>query len=122
MLLNTKKTNGMIFNFCKEFQFTSRIQLESEIMEIVSETKLLGVIVNSNLSWDENTKHLVKKANARMRILHKLVSFSVTRKRFSMHKIFDRRGVKNRIGWNLEIDIDTKMAKSIYEFERRNAI
>ena len=44
------------------------------------------------------------------------------RKSFSMHKIFDRRGVKNRIGWNLEIDIDTKMAKSIYEFERRNAI
>ena len=48
-------------------------------MEIVSETKLLGVIVNSNLTWDANTKQLVKKANARMRILHKLVSFSVPR-------------------------------------------
>ena len=79
MLLNTKKTNGMIFNFCKDLQFTSRIELESEIMEIVSETKLLGVIVNNNLTWDANTKHLVKKANARMRILHKLVSFSVPR-------------------------------------------
>ena len=77
MLLNTRKTKGMIFNFCKEFQFTTRIEVESEAMEILRETRLLGVIVNNNLTWDSNTKHLVQKANARMRILHKLVSFDV---------------------------------------------
>ena len=48
-------------------------------MEILRETKLLGVIVNNNLPWDSNTKHLVQKANARMRMLHKLVSFDVPR-------------------------------------------
>jgi hypothetical protein len=46
-------------------------------MEVVKETKLLGVIVNDKLSWDSNTHFLITRANARMRLLHKLVSFSV---------------------------------------------
>ena len=77
MLLNKKKCNAMIFNFCKEYQFTSKIQIENEEMEIVSQTKLLGVIVNNKLTWDDNTKYLVQRANSRLRLLHKLSSFSV---------------------------------------------
>ena len=46
-------------------------------MEIVRETKLLGVIVNDSLTWDENTSYLVKRANSRLRLLHKLVTFGV---------------------------------------------
>ena len=68
-----------LFNICKDYQFTTRIKIESESMDMVTETKLLGVIVNNQLTWDENTKHLVRKANARMRILHKLVSYDVPR-------------------------------------------
>ena len=44
---------------------------------MVKETKLLGVIVNDTLSWDGNTSYLVKRANSRMRLLHKLVDFGV---------------------------------------------
>ena len=46
-------------------------------METTKETKLLEVIVNDDLSWDSNTNYLTTRANARMRLLHKLVSFSV---------------------------------------------
>ena len=77
MELNRKKSNAMIFNFCKEYQFTSQLQIEGEVMEIVSQAKLLGVVINNKLTWDDNTEYLVKRANSRMRILHKLVSFSV---------------------------------------------
>ena len=77
MLLNKKKCNAMIFNFCRDYQFTSKILIENEEMEIVSQTKLLGVIVNNNLTWDDNTKYLVQRANSRLRLLHKLSSFSV---------------------------------------------
>ena len=77
MLLNQKKSNGMIFNFCKDFKFTTRIQIENQTMEIVKEAKLLGVMLNDQLTWDDNTAYLVKRANSRMRLLHKLVSFSV---------------------------------------------
>ena len=77
MVLNKKKCQGMIFNFTKEYQFTSRTKIEDETVEIIKETKLLGVIVNDQLSWDSNTHYLTTRANARMRLLHKLVSFSV---------------------------------------------
>ena len=34
-------------------------------------------MVNDTLSWDSNTSSLVKRANGRMRLLHKLVDFGV---------------------------------------------
>ena len=37
----------------------------------------LGVMINDKLNCDSNTKFLVKRANARMRLLHQLVEFSV---------------------------------------------
>ena len=64
MLLNQKKSNGMIFNFCKDFKFTTRIQIENQTMEIVKEAKLLGVMLNDQLSWDDNTAHRVQSSNS----------------------------------------------------------
>ena len=81
MLLNKKKCNAMIFNFCRDYQFTSKILIENEEMEIVSQTKLLGVIVNNNLTWDDNTKYLVQRANSRLRLLHKLSFFLCSNRR-----------------------------------------
>ena len=77
MELNRQKSKAMIFNFSKSHQFTSRTKIESENIEVIKETKLLGVIVSDNLSWDNNTMQLIKRANARMRLLHKLVEFGV---------------------------------------------
>ena len=51
--------------------------MDDDVIDIISETKLLGVIVSDDLSWDSNTSYLVKRANARMRLLHKLVEFGV---------------------------------------------
>ena len=46
-------------------------------METISETKLLGVMINDKLTWDSNTSYIGKRANGRMRMLHKLVEFNV---------------------------------------------
>ena len=77
MELNTSKSKVMIFNFTKEFQVSSRLELKKEGVEIIQETKLLGVMVNNKLNWDSNTAFLVRKSNSRMRILHKLVEFGI---------------------------------------------
>ena len=50
---------------------------KDETVEIIKETKLLGVTIDDKLNWDSNTDVLVKKANARMRLLHKVVGFGV---------------------------------------------
>ena len=40
--------------------------LKNEPVEIVDNTRILGTIISSDLSWDLNTASIVKKANARM--------------------------------------------------------
>ena len=75
MKLNYKKTKAMIFNFSKQNQFTSRIKLENENLEIVKEAKILGTTITDDLKWDTNTKNIVKKANARMQLLSKIAKF-----------------------------------------------
>ena len=39
------------------------------------QTRLLGSIITSDLSWEQNTNHVVKKANARMELLRRVASF-----------------------------------------------
>ena len=69
MVLNEKKTKCMVFNRSKKFQFTTDIKLKQKRLDIVDETKLLGVIITNDLRWNRNTEVLVKNANAKMRML-----------------------------------------------------
>ena len=76
MVLNEKKTKNMIFNFSKTRQFTTDVKLKNETLEVVDETKLLGVYITSDLKWNRNTEQLVKDANKRMRVLHNAAKFT----------------------------------------------
>ena len=51
--------------------------MQNEVIDIIKETKLLGVMISDDLSWDSNTSFLVKRSKARMRLLHKLVDFKI---------------------------------------------
>ena len=75
MLINQKKTKTMIFNFTDNYQFTTRLTLNNENIEVVDESKLLGTIIQNNLKWDSNTAYIVKRANSRMILLRKLSEF-----------------------------------------------
>ena len=55
MLINSKKTKTMLFNFTEKYQFGTRLMLKNEPLEIVDSTRLLGTIISSDLSWDLNT-------------------------------------------------------------------
>ena len=65
----------MIFNFTDNYQFTTRLNLNKENVEVVTETKLLGTIIQNDLKWDSNTAYIVKRANSRMILLRKLSEF-----------------------------------------------
>ena len=49
MKMNQKKAKAMIFNFTNNFQFTTRLQLKEENIEIVNQMKILGTIINTEL-------------------------------------------------------------------------
>jgi hypothetical protein len=78
MKVNGKKTKLMIVNFTRNYQLSTRIYLEGELLEIVSETMLLGCVITSDLKFHRNTEHMVKKAYARMSLLKKLFTFKVS--------------------------------------------
>ena len=76
MELNIDKSNAMIFNFTHNYKFTTGFTHDQGSIDVIDEVKLLGTIITNDLKWSKNTDFLVKKANARMRLLHKIVEFS----------------------------------------------
>jgi hypothetical protein len=78
MMINKKKSKSMIFNYTRNYQFSSRLAIEGEILETVEETKLLGTILTNDLRWDSNTDNIVKKANMRMELLRRISIFGAS--------------------------------------------
>jgi hypothetical protein len=78
MILNQKKTKEIVFNFTENYQFSTRLNMNNENLEVVKYAKLLGVIISDNLKWDENTDYIVKRTNARMELLKKVASFGTS--------------------------------------------
>ena len=80
MDISQKKTKAMIFNFTQNSQFTTRLNLKGENIEMVKKMKLLGIIINDKLTWDDNCAFLIKKVNSRMQLLRNLQSFGASQK------------------------------------------
>ena len=56
------------------------MNLSISILDTLEDTKLLGIIILSDLTWHKNTKMLVNKAYKRIIILKKLYEFNVPTK------------------------------------------
>ena len=66
--LNTLKTKDMLVSFGNPPDISPLIMNNTEI-EMVTETKLLGVYIQSNLKWDAHIEYLNKKAASRLHFL-----------------------------------------------------
>ena len=80
MKLNVKKTKNMLFNFSKKHQFSTKLTLMNEEIEMVKETSLLGTIITDQITWDRNTEELTKKAYERMQLLNAAAAFTSKKK------------------------------------------
>ena len=60
-------------------QFKTDLFLKQQKIENVTEIKLLGIILTSDLRWDKNIDYLVKDANKRMIMLHAASKFTSDR-------------------------------------------
>ena len=68
MLINIKKTKTMIFNYTDLYEFSTRLKINNEPIEVINSTRLLGTIITTDIKWDQNTANIVKKANAKMQL------------------------------------------------------
>ena len=72
MKLNTKKTKLMIFNHFKTKDFVPEFCINKTTVELIEQTKLLGIILSSNLSWADNTEYIVKRCLNKIWMLRRL--------------------------------------------------
>ena len=80
MKLNYRKTKVMVFNPCKSQVFRPKFSMEGNNLEVVEETKLLGLIVRSDMKWNSNTDNMVKKASKRLWLLRRLKYLGASRR------------------------------------------
>ena len=74
--MNEKKTKAMIFNMSKKYQFSTNLNLNNQLIEIINEAKLLGLWITSDMKWNLNTKKIFQGANMRMRILQTAAKYT----------------------------------------------
>ena len=72
MKINSKKTKIMPFNFTRKYDFIPSYQINGQQLEVVYETKLLGVMIRSDCKWSSNTTYIVNKAKSRLWFLRRL--------------------------------------------------
>ena len=72
MKINTKKPKFMVFNPGTSRDFMPKFIMDGNEIEVVEETRLLGVVVRSDLTWSSNTDDVVKRANNKLWCLRRL--------------------------------------------------
>ena len=72
MKLNNDKTKVMLFNQANQWDFLPEIVVGGQNLEVVEVYKLVGVMISSNLKWDENTEYITKKAYSRLWMIRRL--------------------------------------------------
>ena len=78
MKLNLSKTELMLFNNSKKYDFIPNIKLQGIQLETVEEIKLLGVVLRSDMRWTSNTKSITLKGYKRLWILSRLKYLGAT--------------------------------------------
>ena len=75
MRINENKTKVMIFNTRKKYDGRPRLAVRGgEFLEVVESYKLLGVILRSDMKWNENTDYICQKGYSRLWLIRRLKS------------------------------------------------
>ena len=57
--------------------FPAEISLDDKYFEVKQKMRILGVIVSSDLRWEDNTEHICKKAYKNMWVLRRMKSLQM---------------------------------------------
>ena len=69
----------MLFNNARKFDFPPELTFDDGTpLEVISEVKLVGIILSNNLKWQKNTEYITKKAMKKMWILRRLKKMNMS--------------------------------------------
>ena len=90
MKINEGKSNYIIFSRSKQ-EFSTRLYLNEVPLKSVSVIKQLGLWLEEDMSWNENTKQICIKAFSRVRMLSQLKYAGISREDLlTIYKLFIR--------------------------------
>ena len=73
MRINESKSKVILFNKSRKFDFPPEFAFKNgEILEVLEETRLLGLVLTSDLRWKSNTKSICSKTMAKMWLLRRM--------------------------------------------------
>ena len=79
MRINFSKTKLMLFNPCRNKDFLPSMDFDGIPVELVEQTKLLGLIISSDLSWDANTDYIVSRCNSKLWMIRRVKKLGANR-------------------------------------------
>ena len=56
----------------KKYDFQPEMYIENELLNVVEVTKLLGVMISSDLKWKENVQYIVSRCMKRLWMLRRI--------------------------------------------------
>ena len=77
--LNTSKTKEMIVDFRRNPAPIDPLFIDGQAIERVDTFKFLGSHISSDLSWDNNTDSIIKRAQQRLYFLRQLKKFGLSK-------------------------------------------
>ena len=78
MTINQKKTQIMCINFRKSLQFPPVFRIsDGQQLDIVKQTKLLGIIFSDDLRWSHQVDYMCKRALKKIWLLRRLKTFDL---------------------------------------------
>ena len=79
MKIKEKKTTIIKFNFSRTNDFPPELQIEGfeKQLQVVNQTKLLGIMLTSDLRWGQNTEYICTKAYKKMWTLRRMKALDI---------------------------------------------
>ena len=78
MVINVEKTKVMLFNTSRKYDFLPSISIDGNTLEVVEKYKLLGLVISSNLKFNDNTAYICKRGFAKLYLLRRLKKLGAT--------------------------------------------
>ena len=74
LLINASKSNVMVIGIRNTTNHAQElnIKFDNNILQKVQHTKLLGIVIDENLSFNKHIDHLIKKISPKIAVLHRL--------------------------------------------------
>ena len=80
LVINTKKSLIMMCNPSRKYDFPPEFKIGPNSLEVRSSLKILGVMVQNDLRWDEHVAEMTRKASKNIWVLRRMKNLGIYEK------------------------------------------